>query len=321
MCAPPFKQMMIIFKLLSTVCVMGSLYLLGRWTMSVSSAVILAGQTVAREPDFREAAEIKELPILSTAAKHSVSFIPIVRKWRAKNRLGIVDSLAELDKQLIKGGLRHQLTPEQFFAATLLAASFFAAMLGLLSLVLFGVFGALVFGLPAGFVTGYFLLRVLLNNHVANRIALMEKRLPYAIEFMLLTVEANATFAIALEVYCQQMGEGDPLADEFRLVLNDINAGLGLQNAFVNLGKRIESDQLSALILAITSGLETGQPIATILMVQADAARLRRYQNAEETAKTAGTRAIFPLFLAVIAIILLIIGPMVLKFAETPVIF
>jgi pilus assembly protein TadC len=126
---------------------------------------------------------------------------------------------------------------------------------------------------------------------------------------------------MALEVYCTQMGDDDPLAEEFRLVLNDLNAGLGLQTAFVNLGKRIESDQLSALILAITSGLETGQPIASILVVQADAARLRRYQNAEETAKTAGTRAIFPLFLAVIAIILLIIGPMVLKFAETPVTF
>jgi pilus assembly protein TadC len=117
------------------------------------------------------------------------------------------------------------------------------------------------------------------------------------------------------------MGDDDPLAQEFHLVLNDITAGLGVQNAFVNLGKRIESDQLSALILAITSGLETGQPIAALLAVEADAARLRRYQNAEELAKTAGTRAIFPLFLAVIAIIILVIGPMVLKFAETPLIF
>ena len=66
---------------------------------------------------------------------------------------------------------------------------------------------------------------------------------------------------------------------------------------------------------------ETGQPIAALLAVEADAARLRRYQNAEEMAKTAGTRAIFPLFLAVIAIILLLIGPMVLKFADTPVMF
>ena len=165
------------------------------------------------------------------------------------------------------------------------------------------------------------MLRVLVSAHVNNRISLIEKRLPYAIEFMLLTMEANASFPMALEVYCTQMGEDDPLAEEFRLVQNDINRGLGLQTAFSNLGKRIESDQLSAFVLAITAGLETGQPIAEILMTQADAARLMRYQTAEETAKTAGTRAIFPLFLAVIAIILLLIGPIALKFAETPVLF
>ena len=264
---------------------------------------------------------MKDLPLVSTAAKHGISFLPLVRKLEAKNKFGINEALGTFEKQLIKGGIRHLITPEQFYAATLLSATFFAIMLGILALVLFGPVGAIILGVPAGFLTGFFLLRALVNAHVANRIAFIEKRLPYAIEFMLLTMEANATFAMALEVYCAQMGDEDPLADEFRLVLNDINAGLGLQTAFVNLGKRVESDQLSALILAITSGLETGQPIAAILVTQAEAARLRRYQNAEEIAKTAGTRAIFPLFLAVIAIILLIIGPMVLKFAETPVIF
>ncbi|SRR5258708_160287 len=312
---------MIILKLLSTGFVLGSLFLLVEWTIRVSSAVYARGLAVAREPNFSPPAEMKDLLLVSTAAKHGIPFMPLVRKWQAKNKFGVADTLRVFEKQLIRGGIRHLLTPEQFFAAALLSASFLAVMFGIVGMLLFGVVGALLFGVPSGFVVGFFLLRVLVNSHVANRIATIEKRLPYAIEFMLLTMEANATFAMALEVYCTQMGDEDPLADEFRLVLNDINAGLGLQTAFVNLGKRIDCDQLSALILAITAGLETGQPIANILMVQADAARLRRYQNAEETAKTAGTRAIFPLFLAVIAIILLIIGPMVLKFADTPVIF
>lgn len=310
-----------ILKILSTACVMGSLYLLVGWMIRVSSAAFLRGQSVTRDPNFIPPVEIKELPLVSTAARHSISFLPLVRKWQSRNRFGVAETLQEFDKQLVKGGLRHLLTPEQYYAATILSAAFLAVMMGIIGLVLFGPWGALMFGVPSGVVVGYFLLRVLVNSHVANRIALIEKRLPYAIEFMLLTMEANATFVMALEVYCDQLGDDDPLAEEFRLVLNDINAGLGIQTAFVNLGKRIDSDQLSALILAITSGLETGQPIADILLVQADSARLRRYQNAEETAKTAGTRAIFPLFLAVIAIILLIIGPMVLKFADTPVIF
>jgi Flp pilus assembly protein TadB len=312
---------MLILKLLSTACVMGSLYMLVVWTIRMSARVYYISQSVAREPDFSPPREIKELPVVSTAAKYGLSFLPMVRKLVKKNRLGITDTLHEFETELIRGGVRHLITPEQLYAATIVSGLFFGLMMGLLALVLLGTIGAVFFGFPSGFLAGFFLPRLLMSAHVSNRIALMEKRLPYAIEFMLLTMEANATFPMALEVYCAQLGDDDPLAQEFHLVLNDINAGLGVQTAFVNLGRRIESDQLSALILAITSSLETGQPIAALLAVEADAARLRRYQNAEEMAKTAGTRAIFPLFLAVIAIIILIIGPMVLKFAETPLIF
>jgi Flp pilus assembly protein TadB len=312
---------MLALKLLSTTCVMGALYLLTVWTVRTSARVYHLSQSVAREPDFSPPREIKELPIVSTAAKYGLSFLPLVRKLVNKNRLGVADTLRSFDAELIRGGVRHLITPEQLYAATIVSGLFFGLMISLAAMVLLGPIGAMFFGFPSGFVAGFFLPRLLMSAHVANRIALIEKRLPYAIEFMLLTMEANATFPMALEVYCAQMGDDDPLAQEFRFVLNDISAGLGVQTAFVNLGKRIESDQLSALILAITSGLETGQPIATLLAVEADAARLRRYQNAEEMAKTAGTRAIFPLFLAVIAIILLIVGPMVLKFAETPLIF
>ncbi len=312
---------MILLKLLSTICVMTSLTLLVIWLMRLSARVYAVGQSVAREPDFLPPREIKELPIVSTAAKYAVPFLPLVRKLVAKHRLGVNDTLREFDTELIRGGVRHLLSPEQLYAATIVSGLFFGFMIAMLSLVTVGPIVAVMFGFPAGFLAGFFLPRVLMTSHVANRIGLIEKRLPYAIEFMLLTMEANATFPMALEVYCEQMGEDDPLAQEFELVLNDIRAGLGVQTAFVNLGKRIESDQLSALILAITSGLETGQPIANLLAVEADAARLRRYQNAEEMAKTAATRAIFPLFLAVIAIIILIIGPMALKFAETPLTF
>lgn len=312
---------MIILKLLSTACVLGALFMLVVWTIRVSSAVYLRGQSVAREPNFRPPVEMKQLPLLSTAAKHGITFLPLVRKWQVKNRFGVADTLQDFESELIKGGIRHLIAPEQFYAATILSAAFLALMMGILALALFGSLWALLIGVPSGLLTGFFALRMIVSAHVANRLALIEKRLPYAIEFMLLTMEANASFPMALEVYCTQMGEDDPLAEEFGRVLNDINSGLGVQSAFVNLGKRVESDQLSALILAITAGLETGQPIAEILSVQADAARLRRYQNAEETAKTAGTRAIFPLFVAVIAIILLLIGPMVLKFAETPLLF
>ena len=80
-----------ILKVLSTISVLGSLFLLAIWTFRVSTRLYLRGQSVAREADFSPPREIKELSIVSTAAKYAISFLPLVRKWAAKNRLGVAD--------------------------------------------------------------------------------------------------------------------------------------------------------------------------------------------------------------------------------------
>src|SRR5688572_831126 len=112
---------MILLKILSTICVMGSLYLLVVWTIRMSARVYSIGQSVAREPDFSPPREITELPIVSTAAKHGVSFLPLVRKLVSKNRLGANETLADFETQLIRGGVRHLITPEQLYAATIVS--------------------------------------------------------------------------------------------------------------------------------------------------------------------------------------------------------
>ena len=66
----------------------------------------------------------------------------------------------------------------------------------------------------------------------------------------------------------------------------------------------------------MTIGLDTGQPVKDVLQTQADATRRHRFQNAEEVAKTAGTRAIFPLFIVVLGILMLVLGPMAIKIIQ-----
>src|SRR5437588_4233378 len=112
---------MIILKLLSTTCVLGSLVLLVEWTVRASSAAYFKGQSVAREPNFSPPAEMKQLPLLSTAAKHALPFLPLVRKWQAKNKFGASETLQGFERQLIEGGIQHLITAEQFYAATILS--------------------------------------------------------------------------------------------------------------------------------------------------------------------------------------------------------
>jgi len=64
-------------------------------------------------------------------------------------------------------------------------------------------------------------------------------------------------------------------------------------------------------------GIETGQPIRDILETQASATRQKRYESAEVVAKKASTKATFPLFLIVIAILLLLIGPVIVNLTRS----
>ena len=157
---------------------------------------------------------------------------------------------------------------------------------------------------------------VTLKSLAKQRQLLIEKRLPFAIEFMLLAMEANAAFTAAMEVYCGQM-VGDPLADELRVVLSDIDNGLTVQQALNDLGARVESDSLSAFILAVNTGIDTGQPIKAVFQTQSNATRQRRYQSAEEIAKTASTRAVFPLFVVLIAVLILLLGPLLIHLGSS----
>ena len=108
---------MIILKLLSTACVLGALFMLVVWTIRVSSAVYLRGQSVAREPNFHPPEEMKQLAIVSTAAKYGISFIPRVRKWEASNTFGVANTLRDFDNELIKGGIRAVLRSHVTFSA------------------------------------------------------------------------------------------------------------------------------------------------------------------------------------------------------------
>src|SRR5690349_24321969 len=122
---------MVILKLLSTGCVLGSLFLLVVWTVRASARVYFKGQAVAREPNFSPPREMPEMPIVATAAKYGISFLPLVRRLQIRNRLGVVDTLNSFEKDLIRGGVRHLITPEQFYAATIVSGLFLATMMGL----------------------------------------------------------------------------------------------------------------------------------------------------------------------------------------------
>jgi Flp pilus assembly protein TadB len=252
-------------------------------------------------------------PLLKRLHQPALLFLPLIERLESGGRFGTRNILSELNRLLFRAGLRYILSQKQ-----LLGMAFASGALGAVVAVFFGLMsgfrlsGILIVAAPAGALIGAFFPIFTVKKLAATRVSLIEKRLPFAIEFLVLSMEANASFLAAVEEYCRQLPE-DPLAQELRMLLRNIDHGVRLQDALSQLNERIKSDSLSAFVLAVVTGIETGQPMKEVLKTQADVVRRERYDNAEVIAKTASVRALFPVFIVMIAVFVLLIGPIAIK--------
>jgi len=305
--------MSFLLKTISTLCSFAALALFVQWLSARLTSSYRGGLEVLSKLDVPSVSVLDEVPLGSALNSASVAFLPAIDRLRQSQQLNVPPFLRDCESKLIRAGLRPRLSPEQFLAfsfVSALAIGTAAALLGLLFGT--GLAGGIVFVFTPAAFAGFFAPTIVLNNVISNRVSLIQKRLPFAIEFMLLSMEARAAFPAAIEIYCHQM-PNDPLAHELEIALRDMRYGISPQEALTNLAARIRSSDVSAFAMAVNTGLDTGQPIKDILQVQSDAARQRRYQSAEEVAKTAATRAIFPLMIVAIAVFMLLLGPLVIR--------
>jgi tight adherence protein C len=300
-------------KWISALSLLGAVAALVYWTFRSTEVAYRRGHELLRRLEMNPQFEVARAPLLAQAGRAGIVFVPLIGRLLAANRFGLRTLLDGWQAQLLRAGLGNRLTPVQLLSAALACAlATVAGMSLLLTLWGAGPFAALLFGLAAGAPVGFILPALVIRHLAATRVAQIEKRLPFAIEFMLLAMEASSSFPAAMNVYCVRMND-DPLADELQTALREIEDGLGVQRGLTRLSERLASDPVSAFVLALTTGIETGQPVKTILKTQADLARQRRFKTAEEVAKKAGTQALFPLLLVMVSVFLLMLGPMALK--------
>ncbi len=306
----------IILNTISTVCSAGSLALFLYWLMEYVSLTYQSGLAMQSSRGI----EGEFLPgygsLTSFLNRLASVVLPLAEEMSRRNVFGLSELIVRWECDLVRAGLRGRISAQQFLATILLTSTIPALFLALLLLLLgLSLIKALLLAILMGALPGLFFPVMALRGEVKNRVAWIEKRLPFAIEFMVLALEARAVFQHAIEVYCTQMGS-DALADELRIVLGDIDKGLGEEDALTKMAKRIESDDVSTFVIALTAGRSAGQPLKAVLHTQSNLARQRRFQLAEHVAKTAATRAIFPLFLTVIAVLILLIGPLAIRIAQ-----
>lgn len=121
-----------------------------------------------------------------------------------------------------------------------------------------------------------------------RRMRAFSLQLPSALDLMRSSLEAGHTLVRALQVMVEDFG--DPLASEFRVVLEQTRLGMSLPRAFDELVRRIPVEDLRLLVIAIKVQSEVGSALAQILTRLAEIIRARQRLQGQIRAMTSQGR-------------------------------
>ncbi|MER3399987.1 MAG: type II secretion system protein [Thermoflexus sp.] len=158
---------------------------------------------------------------------------------------------------------------------------------------------------------GFFYPRIWLNQQIARRKREILKTLPDALDLLVICVEAGLGFDAAMQRVAERWD--NELGRAFARVLHEIALGRARKDALRDMAARVDLPEMTSFVAAIIQAEQLGTSIAKVLHIQADQMRLRRRQRAEELARQAPIKMLFPLvFLIFPAMFVVLLGPAVL---------
>ncbi|MGW2471943.1 DUF5936 domain-containing protein [Streptomyces sp. NPDC001665] len=138
-------------------------------------------------------------------------------------------------------------------------------------------------------VYGLFWTDVIIRAAIARRKDDIERTLPDFLDVLAVVVSAGLGFRQALERVSEKYT--GPWSDELRITLRQMDMGVSRRDAFDQLRRRNESEQVSMFVSALQQGEELGAPIVDTLIQIANDMRRTDAQNARRKAAKAVPKA------------------------------
>ncbi len=132
--------------------------------------------------------------------------------------------------------------------------------------------------------------------------------MPFVLDLLVLTMRAGASLQQAIERVAGDYVE-HPIGVEFSAILTDFGTGMTTKEAFQNLHQRVPTEPMRLFVDDLIQGEELGRPLADIFERQADQSRIRRVQDATDTAGKAKVLVLIPGMLVFIAVLILLFSP------------
>jgi tight adherence protein C len=152
---------------------------------------------------------------------------------------------------------------------------------------------------------------MVLGRRGRQRQSAIEWSVPDLVELLVATTEAGLAPAVALDRSAAVVG--GPLGAELRRVAAEVGLGVPWTSAMEHLVERTEVPSLRRLVADLARSHRLGTPVRAALRSVAGELRSDRRARAEEMARRAPVKMLFPLvFLILPAFLLLTVGPVVL---------
>ena len=163
---------------------------------------------------------------------------------------------------------------------------------------------------------GFFLPVLWLRQRINSRKSQLLRALPDGLDMLNICVGAGLGFDAALS----RVGDvwDTVLADEFNRVVTEIRLGKTRREALLDLADRTEVLEIENFVATIVQADQLGVSIAKVLRTQAEQMRILRRQRAEEAARQATIKLLFPLvFLIFPSMLAVLLGPAVPQIIDT----
>jgi len=210
-------------------------------------------------------------------------------------------------RKIIAGGLKDELTPDEFISFKVLNIVVFPLIGGLLKAGEF-IDLAWYYILGTGLI-GWFYPNIWVNGRVAQRQKLIIRAMPFIVDLLALSTEAGLDFVGAIGKVVEK-ANSSPLVDEFSQLLKEIKVGASRQEALREMGARIAMTEFNSFIAILISADQMGASIGKILRQQSEGIRSERMLRAEKAGAAAAQKVILPLVLFIMpAVFVMIFGP------------
>jgi tight adherence protein C len=191
------------------------------------------------------------------------------------------------------------LPPAIMLMAVLAASEGSPPPFGLLMVFASGVFGFLA---PV----------MLLRRRAKNRQIAFWKALPDSLDLLTTCVEAGLSLDFAFQRVAER--QTGPVGVEISRMLREKALGQTRKEALTAMAERVDLPDVNVFVHSVIQAETLGTSIAQVLRTQARQLRIRRRQRAEQLARQAAPKMVFPLvFFVLPSLFIVVLGPIVIN--------